>query len=169
MGFICDHQHLQGGSRAPSLAKAIAEVGRIAKTLFLLAYIDDESYRRRILIQLNRGEGRHDLARKVFHGQRGELRQRYREGQEDQLGSLGLMVNVIVLWNTFYIDAALSKLRSKGCEINPSDLSRLSPLGHSHINMLGRYSFNMPEFVRQGYLRPLREPSDVEDQRLDFP
>ena len=29
-----------------------------------------------------------------------KLRQRYREGQEDQLGALGLAVNVIVLWNT---------------------------------------------------------------------
>jgi TnpA family transposase len=28
-----------------------------------------------------------------------ELRQRYREGQEDQLGAIGLVVNVIVLWN----------------------------------------------------------------------
>jgi len=39
----------------------------------------------------NRGEGRHSLARAIFHGQRGELRQRYREGQEDQLGVLGLV------------------------------------------------------------------------------
>jgi TnpA family transposase len=51
-------------------------------------------------LQLNRGEGRHSLARAVFHGKRGELRQRYREGQEDQLSTLGLVVNVIVLWNT---------------------------------------------------------------------
>jgi TnpA family transposase len=32
--------------------------------------IDDENYRRRILIQRNRGEGRHRVARAVFHGQR---------------------------------------------------------------------------------------------------
>jgi hypothetical protein len=38
----------------------------------------------------------------VFHAKRGELRQRYREGQEDQLGALGLVVNMIVLWNTIY-------------------------------------------------------------------
>lgn len=31
------------------------------------------------------------------------VRQRYREGQEDQLGALGLVVNVIVLWNTLYM------------------------------------------------------------------
>jgi hypothetical protein len=32
----------------------------------------------------------------IFHGRRGELRQRYREGQEDQLGALGLVVNLVV-------------------------------------------------------------------------
>jgi hypothetical protein len=39
------------------------------------------------------------------------LRQRYREGQEDQLGALGLVTNIVVLWNTIYIDAALSRVR----------------------------------------------------------
>src|SRR5437773_2124881 len=38
----------------------------------------------------NRGESRHGMARAIFHGQGGEVRQRYREGQEDQLGALGL-------------------------------------------------------------------------------
>jgi TnpA family transposase len=80
--------------RPSALTRAIGEVGRIAKTLYLLAYIDDETYRRRILTQLNRGEGRHRLARRIFYGQRGEVRQRYREGQEDQLGALGLEMNV---------------------------------------------------------------------------
>ena len=73
-------------------------------------HVDDEAYRRRILVQLNRGEGRHRLARAVFHGQRGELRQRYREGQEDQLGALGLVVNAIILWNTRYIERVLTLL-----------------------------------------------------------
>ena len=50
---------LQGGQNPSTLSKAIGELGRIAKTLYLLAYIDDEAYRRRILTQLNRGESRH--------------------------------------------------------------------------------------------------------------
>lgn len=82
------------------------ELGRLIKTRYLLQYIHDETYRRRILIQLNRGEGRHRLARVVYHGQRGEMRHRYREGQEDQLSALGLVVNAIVLWNTIYMDRA---------------------------------------------------------------
>jgi hypothetical protein len=35
-------------------------------------------------------------------------------------------------------------------------LARLSPLGHEHINMLGRYAFILPEPVARGELRPLR-------------
>ena len=107
---------LQRGSKKSMLARAIGELGRIPKTLHLLAYIDDENFRRRILTQLNRGEGRHSLARKCFFGQRGELRQHYREGQEDQLGALGLVVNALILWNTSYMDAALNYLKSQGFE-----------------------------------------------------
>ena len=151
---------LQVGDRPTQLALAIAEFGRIEKTLHILNYIDDENRRRATLLQLNRGEGRHSLARDVFHGKRGELRQRYREGQEDQLGALGLVVNVIVLWNTIYIDAALAQLRKEGYPVQEEDVGRLLPFGHEHINLLGRYSFAVPEAVTRGELRPLRNPSD---------
>lgn len=69
---------LQAPRRTSTLAGALASVGRAAKSLFLLSYVDDEAYRRRILVQLNRHEKRHNLARKIFHGQRGEVRKRYR-------------------------------------------------------------------------------------------
>ena len=96
--------------------------------------MDDEQYRRRMLTQLNRGESRHSVARAVFHGQRGELRQRYREGQEDQLGALGLVVNAIVLWHTLSMEAALKQLRTGGHLVHPDEVARLSPLLHRHIN-----------------------------------
>jgi len=151
---------LQVGDRPTRLAQAIAEFGRIEKTLHTLNMLDDESKRRGTLSQLNRGDGRHSLGRAVFHGKRGEMRQRYREGQEDQLGALGLVVNMIVLWNTIYIEAALEQLRTEGFEVRDEDVARLSPLIHDHINMLGRYSFAMPDIVARGGLRPLRDPTD---------
>ncbi|NMP24756.1 Tn3 family transposase [Sulfobacillus harzensis] len=148
-------QALQHGGRPTLLGRAIGELGRIYKTRYLLAYLDDESYRRRILTQLNRGEARHGLARAVFYGKRGELHQAYREGQEDQLNALGLVVNAIVLWNTRYMEQALDALRRRGQEITDDDVVRLSPLGHDHITMLGHYSFEVPDVVAQGHLRPL--------------
>ncbi|EHN94247.1 transposase [Escherichia coli E101] len=127
-------------SRPSGLAQAIMEVGRVNKTLYLLNYIDDEDYRRRLLTQLNRGEGRHAVARAICYGQRGEIRKRYREGQEDQLGALGLVTNAVVLWNTLYMQEALSWMRRNGEEIIDEDIARLSPLMHGHINMLGHYT-----------------------------
>ena len=109
------------------LAQAVTELGRLEKTIHILTYIDDESVRRRVLLQLNRHEERHKLARAVFHGKRGELRKRYREGQEDQLGALGLVVNMIVLWNTIYMDAALKQLRAEGYPVRPEDVARPLP------------------------------------------
>jgi TnpA family transposase len=144
---------LQVGDRPTKLAQAVAELGRIDKTIHALTFMDDENKRRRTLTQLNRGEDRHKLARAVFHGKRGELRQRYREGQEDQLGALGLVVNIIVLWNTLYINAALEQLRAERYPIQPEDVARLSPLVFEHINLLGRYAFAVPESVMRGELR----------------
>jgi TnpA family transposase len=58
-----------------------------------LRLVDDTGYRRDINARANLQEGRHALDRRIFHGQRGELRQRYYEGTEDQLGALGLVLS----------------------------------------------------------------------------
>jgi TnpA family transposase len=151
---------LQGESRPTTLGRALGEVGRIAKSFYLLDYLADETYRRRIQIQLNRGESRHSLARAIFHGRRGELRQPYREGQEEQLGALGLVVNLVVVWNTLYQDRILADLRARGVEWRREDVERLSPLGYDHIKLHGHYPFLLPEAVQQGGYLPLRDWED---------
>ncbi|MBL7478731.1 Tn3 family transposase [Legionella bononiensis] len=149
-------------NRPSGLAKALMNLGRIIKTLYLLNYIDSEEYRRHILIQLNKGESRHSLARTVYHGKRGEIHEKYREGQEDQLNALGLATNAIVLWNTVYMQAALDYLRAQGEVINEEDEARLSPLGRKHINFLGHFSFMLPKVVAEGQLRPLNVAEKLE-------
>jgi TnpA family transposase len=69
-GFSVLVRSLLKSERPSGLTQAIIEVGRINKTLYLLNYIDDEDYRRRILTQLNRGESRHAVARAICHGQK---------------------------------------------------------------------------------------------------
>jgi hypothetical protein len=69
------------GEATSALGRALAKVGRMAKTTFLLAYLG------RSLPPAHphpdQGEVRHALARKAFHGYSGGLRLPYREGQED--------------------------------------------------------------------------------------
>jgi hypothetical protein len=53
---------------------------------------------------------------------------------------------------------ALEEIRAEGTRISEADIARLSPLGFDHLNFLGRYSFSLPEYLRNGALRPLRTP-----------
>lgn len=76
-------------------------------------------YQRRIHHLLNRGETRNSLARDVFHGHRGQLRKHYQVGQENQLDTLGIMINILVLWQTVYIQAALDHLATNGHHPDP--------------------------------------------------
>ncbi|MFG1689083.1 Tn3 family transposase [Nonomuraea sp. NPDC049269] len=67
------------------------------------------------------------LARDVCHGKRGTIHQAYRDGVEDQLGSLSLVLNTIV-------DDPLRRrrrgpsYRAEGHAIREEDITRLSPL-----------------------------------------
>ncbi|MET8405698.1 Tn3 family transposase [Streptomyces sp900116325] len=107
-------------------------------------------------------EGRHALARKIFHGRSGQLYQNYHEGMEDQIGALGLVLNALVVFTTRYMNAALDQLRADGQEVLEEDVARLSPFVRHHINMLGRYSFALPEIP--GGPRPLRGRTGPEDE-----
>ena len=153
---------LQRDGHPTPLGEAIASYGRIFKSLHVLALIDDEAYRRDIKGIRNLQEGRHDLAQKIFHGRKGELYQRYHDGMEDQLGALGLVLNCIVLWNTVYIDATLGRLRASGHPVQDEDVARLSPFMRKHLNVLGAYSFALPEMP--GGLRELGDPATPDDE-----
>ncbi|MEQ4726272.1 transposase, partial [Nonomuraea sp. B19D2] len=128
--------------RPTPLGQAFAEYGRIDKTLHLLSILDpiDDTYRRKLNKQLTVQESRHRLARKICHGNGGKIRKAYREGQEDQLAALGLVVNAVALWNSKYLSAAVDQLRAHGVPVKDEDAARLSPLGHAHLNVLGRYA-----------------------------
>ncbi len=114
-------------------------------------------------MQLNCGESRHQLARICSTANGANCGSATARVRRDQLGALGLVVNVIVLWNTVYMDAALNQLRAESFDARDEDVARLSPLGFDHINMLGRYAFILPDQIARGELRPLRDPQNADD------
>ncbi|WTF79510.1 transposase [Streptomyces sp. NBC_01594] len=59
-------------------------------------------------------------------------------------------------------NGAVTQLRADGFDAREADVARLSPFVRHHVNMLGRYSFQLPELP--GGLRPLRDP-DADDDR----
>ncbi|MCW2948576.1 MAG: transposase [Actinoallomurus sp.] len=62
---------------------------------------------------------------------------------------------------THNMDAAVTQLRADGFMVRDADVARLSPFVRHHVNMLGRYSFELPDLP--GGLRPLRDPDADDD------
>jgi hypothetical protein len=77
-----------------------------------------------------------------------------------------LPISLIILWNTIYMDRALGDIRQRGMTVLPEDVARLSPIGHEHVNVYGKYSFTLAEPIQQGDFHPLREVDESEDVEL---
>jgi len=71
------------------------------------------------------------------------------------------VLNCVVLWNTFYMNAVLDQLCAQGYPVLAEDVARLSPFLRQHVNVHGKYSFLLPELP--GGLRELRDPDVDED------
>lgn len=141
-------------ARQNALATALREMGRIEKTIFILEYIMDKAFRRRIQRGLNKGEAMNALARAIFFGKRGELRERELQNQLQRASALNILINAICVWNTRYFEKAIEHLKIREC-LDEELLKHISPLNWAHINFLGEYSFDVRNIPRNDELRPL--------------
>ena len=148
---------LSSYSRQNGISTALREMGKIEKTIFILDYLSSEELRRRIQKGLNKGEAMNGLARAIFFGKQGELRERTMENQLQRASALNIIINAINIWNTLYLEKAIEYRKSEG-DFNEDLIANISPLGWEHINLLGEYTFNSEEsFSREG-LRELNIP-----------
>jgi TnpA family transposase len=148
--------------KANALVAALQEYGRLIKTNFILQYLGNEDFRRRINRQLNKGESLHSLRRYLFVANEAHIRKRHYETQLNQAGCLNLMTNAVVVWNTVYMWEAIEQLRREGREISDDDIRHLSPARYEHINVFGKYFFPVEEEMKRKGLRPLRNVQDSE-------
>ena len=137
-------KRLSSYSKQNPLYKAIKEVGRIYKTIFLLKYYDEVHLRQNIEKQLNRVELSHLFAKAVFFGNNQELKYTTKEEQEIAVGCRHLIQNSIILWNYLFISEQLSKITDyeelgKWIDIVKSS----SMMTWQHVNMHGKYDFNL--------------------------
>ena len=105
---------LQANPRRNALTRALQEYGRVAKTLFVLRYLGSEAYRRRIGVQLNKGEALHALRRFLFFAHQGQVRRGQPEDQANQASCLNLVTNAVIAWNTVYMAAVIDRLKVQG-------------------------------------------------------
>ncbi len=142
--------------RQNQVARALTEMGKLERTAFLLEYFRDEALRRRVLIGLNKGEALHALARQLFFGRLGELRDRAFEDQMHRASCLHLLMAAIAAWNTVYLTKAIATLRKRGEDIPEATVAHIAPLGWEHIRLIGDYHFAPQSGRSLENLRPLR-------------
>ncbi len=130
-------------ARQNSIHQALAEIGRVYKTVHILNYLDDEQYRRRIGRELNKGEASHALSRFLFFGKEGTVHGREFEDQLHTFSCLSVLHNAVVAWNTLRIGQVIERLRKEGCTIDDTTLSLTTPLLRKHVNPFGRYHFDL--------------------------
>lgn len=167
-GYVsCDMvmSRLGSYSRQNSVARALKEMGRIEKTIFLLKYLSNEGLRREILVGLNKGEAMNGLARALFFGKSGNLREKDLQEQLQRASCLNILLNVVVIWNTVYLSRAIEhKRRLSG--FDDTLIQHISPLNWNHIQLYGRYYFNEASSLEAEQYRELRlqDRSDDDEQ-----
>jgi len=136
-------QKLAARSGSDRVAKALLELGKLIKTIYILHYISKPELRRKVQLQLNRGESRHYLARHIFFANQGEFKTADYEEIMNIASCLSLLSNAILLWNTPRIYRIVQELRRSGIPVDDEDLRRVSPLMFKHLIVHGIYDFGL--------------------------
>jgi TnpA family transposase len=133
-------------SSAPSdrLARALTALGQALKTLYLLRYIQEVPLRGRMQLQINRGEGRHQLARRLFFANQGAFQTGDYEEIMNKATCLSLLSNAVLVWNTVHMMRIIKQLRASGETITEDELVRTSPPAFSHVIPNGTYFSRCP-------------------------
>jgi len=134
------------GSPMHPTYRALAELGKAVKTIFLCRYLGAESLRREVHEGLNTVERWNATNSFVFFGKGGEISTNRLEEQEVSIFALHLLQICLVYVNTLMIQRVLSE-PAWSERMTPRDLSALTPLIFHYINPYGTFELDMGERI----------------------
>ena len=93
-------------------------------------------------LQLNRGESRHELARRLFFANQGAFRTGDYEEIMNKVSALALLSNAVLVWNTVRLAEIVASIEATGQPALREHLAHVSPLLHAHVIPSGTYHFD---------------------------
>ncbi len=128
--------------------RAICELGKAIKTIFLCEYLHSEEIRREIQEGLNTVENWNSANTFIFYGKNSEMRSNSLEDQEVSALSLQLLQNCLVYMNTLMVQEVLYENEQYWLKkMTLEDFRGLSPLFYHHVNPYGTFKLNMEKRI----------------------
>jgi TnpA family transposase len=122
--------------------KALAELGKAVKTIFICRYLGSLELRREIQEGLNVIENWNSANSFIFFGKGGEFATNRLEDQEISMLSLHLLQISLVYINTLMLQRLLTE-PAWVKRMTPEDLRALTPLIYNHVNPYGTFKLDM--------------------------
>jgi TnpA family transposase len=122
--------------------RALSELGRAVKTVFLCEYLSSLELRQEVHEGLNVIESWNSANSFIFYGKGGEVASNRLDEQEVSVLSLHLLQLSLVYVNTLMIQEVLSAPSWTG-RLAVEDLRGLTPLIFGHVNPYGRFELDM--------------------------
>ena len=132
--------------------KALLEIGKANKSIFLCKYIESEDLRIEINEGLNVVERMNNVMDFIFYGKLGELKTNKTEDQEISILCLHLLQVCMVYINTLIIQDILAKQYWKS-RLTSEDYRALTPLFSGHINPYGLFPIDFAQRLSIGLVQ----------------
>jgi TnpA family transposase len=128
--------------------KALAEVGKAEKSIFLCDYLLARETQHEVHEGLNVVENWNATNDFLCYGRQGELATNSHEQQEIVTLSLQLLQNCLMLINTLLLERTIER-EGLWERLSTEDLRALTPLFHGHINPYGQFALDLarPSFL----------------------